>query len=110
MDRMLRYDWPGNVRELQHTIERAVLLAEGEVLTIERPAESPSGAGQAGGPVAAPGETARELISLDDMERQYIQEVLRHTGGQIAGKGGAAEILGLQPSTLRSRMMKLGLK
>jgi transcriptional regulator with GAF, ATPase, and Fis domain len=44
------------------------------------------------------------------MERQYIQEVLRHTGGQIAGKGGAAEILGLPPSTLRSRMMKLGLK
>jgi transcriptional regulator with GAF, ATPase, and Fis domain len=57
-----------------------------------------------------PGESAPALLSLDDMERQYIQDVLRHTGGQIAGKGGAAEILGLPPSTLRSRMMKLGLK
>jgi formate hydrogenlyase transcriptional activator len=49
-------------------------------------------------------------MSLDDMERQYIQEVLRHTGGRIPGKGGAAEILGFPPSTLRSRIVKLGLK
>ncbi len=111
MEEMLRYDWPGNVRKLEHTIERAVLLAESEVLTIELSAECAPGAGQAGGPAAAPGEAAApELISLDDMERQYIQEVLRHTGGQIAGKGGAAAILGLPPSTLRSRITKLGLK
>jgi transcriptional regulator with GAF, ATPase, and Fis domain len=109
MEWMLRYDWPGNVRELEHTVERAVLLAEGDVLTIELPTESPSDTGQAGGPAVPPGESAPALLSLDDMERQYIQDVLRHTGGQVAGKGGAAEILGLPPSTLRSRMMKLGL-
>jgi DNA-binding NtrC family response regulator len=94
MERLLRYDWPGNVRELEHAVERAVLLAEGDVLTIELPAESPSDADQAKGAAVLPGESAPALLSLDDMERQYIQEVLRHTGGQIAGKGGAAEILG----------------
>ena len=47
---------------------------------------------------------------MDDMERAHIEEVLRHTGGAIAGRGGAAEILGLPSSTLRARMKKLGLK
>jgi transcriptional regulator with GAF, ATPase, and Fis domain len=49
-------------------------------------------------------------MSLQEMERLHIQEVLRYTGGLIAGKAGAAEVLGLPPSTLRSRMKKLGLK
>ena len=47
---------------------------------------------------------------MDEMERTYIEEVLRHANGMIAGKGGAAEILGLPSSTLRSRMKKLGIK
>jgi transcriptional regulator with GAF, ATPase, and Fis domain len=114
MERLVRYPWPGNVRELEHTIERAVLLAESEVLTIELLAEGPSledpsAAGRAGGAARPPGESAPTLMSLDDMERRYIREVLHHTRGRIAGKAGAAEILGLPPSTLRSRMIKLGL-
>lgn len=51
MERLLTYRWPGNIRELEHTIERAVLLAEGEVLTVELPAERPSAGGDAGGPM-----------------------------------------------------------
>ena len=47
---------------------------------------------------------------MDEMERAYTEEVLRHTSGSIGGKGGAAEILGLPASTLRSRMKKLGIK
>ena len=110
MERLLAYSWPGNVRELEHTIERTVLLAEGDVLTVEPLPGRPSGVGDAGGVVPPPGGGGPSLVSLEERERQHIQDVLRHTGGLIAGKGGAAEILGLPPSTLRSRMKKLGLK
>ena len=58
---------------------------------------------------AAPSQTA-SLVTLEEMEREYIEQVLRQTGGMIAGKGGAADILGLPASTLRSRMKKLGVR
>ena len=109
MERLLGYDWPGNVRELEHAIERAVLEAEGTVLHVEMPANGPIGRAETTGPMPLPVPAAVPLVSLDERARQYIQEVLRHTGGQIGGKGGAAEILGLPSSTLRSRMAKLGL-
>jgi transcriptional regulator of acetoin/glycerol metabolism len=109
MERLLAYGWPGNVRELEHTIERAVLLAEGEVLTVELPAERSLDGGNAGETPQLSGQGRTTLVSLEESERQYIQEVLRHTGGQIAGKSGAAQVLGGPPSTLRSRMKKLGL-
>jgi transcriptional regulator with GAF, ATPase, and Fis domain len=112
MERLLAYSWPGNVRELEHTIERAVLLAEGDVITVEPLPERPSGVGDVGGvvPPSGGGGPRPSLVSLEERDRQHILDVLRHTGGLIAGKGGAAEILGLPPSTLRSRMKKLGLK
>ena len=109
MERLLGYEWPGNVRELEHAIERAVLEAEGAELHIEVPGARPTGGAEVGGPVASAAPTPAALVSLAEQERQYIQEVLRHTEGQIGGKGGAAEILGLPTSTLRSRMAKLGL-
>jgi transcriptional regulator with GAF, ATPase, and Fis domain len=108
LERLLQYRWPGNVRELEHVIERAVLLAEGEVLTVNLPLEGET-VNQTQPPSAsAPAQP--NLGTLDEMERNYIQEVLQHTGGVIAGKGGAAEILDLPASTLRSRMKKLGLR
>jgi formate hydrogenlyase transcriptional activator len=110
MERLLRYNWPGNVRELEHAIERAVLVVEGAVLHVEVPADGRTGSAETAGPVSPPAPAGVPLVSLDERVRQYIQEVLRHTGGQIGGKGGAAEILGLPSSTLRSRMTKLGLR
>ncbi len=98
-----QYHWPGNVRELEHIIERAVLLSEGEVLTID----PPLGKNHAVSPL--PGVEASHFVSFEEMERRYIEEVVRHTKGVIAGKGGAAEILNINHSTLRSRMKKLGL-
>jgi DNA-binding NtrC family response regulator len=90
---------------------RVIVLAEGEVLTVEFPAKRHLGAGAVAEPAGDPlGPRGPSLVSLETVERQYIQEVLRHTGGQIGGKGGAAEILGLPPSTLRSRLRKLELK
>jgi DNA-binding NtrC family response regulator len=103
LEALKQYHWPGNVRELEHIVERAVLLSEGEVLTIDPPL------GQR--PVASPlpGVDAGQFVSLEEMERRYIEAVVRHTKGVIAGKGGAAEILNINHSTLRSRMKKLGL-
>ena len=105
------YDWPGNVRELQNVIERAVLLRPGDrVLRLASPLPG-AAAGQASDPAS---NTARDedgrIPTLEDVERRHIEEVLRLCGGQIAGAGGAATILGLNPSTLRSRMAKLGLQ
>ena len=106
LTRLQQYAWPGNVRELEHLIERAVLLAEGEVLFVDLPLSRAEAA------TTTPTAHAASSPSrtLEEMERAYIEEVLRHTRGLIAGKGGAAEILGLPASTLRSRMKKLGVK
>jgi formate hydrogenlyase transcriptional activator len=94
------------VRELEHIIERAVLLADGEVLTVDWPLGTEEPAWDRG----HEGGTPQPLTTLHEMERAYIAEVLRHTGGRIAGTGGAADILGLPASTLRHRLKKLGLK
>jgi two-component system response regulator HydG len=105
-ERLQNYSWPGNVRELEHVIERAVLLAEGEILFIDLPLGHEDRLARSGAAVPMPAK----LRTLEEMERNYIGEVLQRTQGVIAGKGGAAEILGLPPSTLRDRMKKLGIK
>jgi formate hydrogenlyase transcriptional activator len=100
------YQWPGNVRELQNVIERAAIVARGERIELEdlgplRPSLSRQERPPAKAPVAA---------SLRDVERQYIAQVLGETGWTIEGAAGAAARLGLRPSTLRSRMAKLGVR
>jgi transcriptional regulator with GAF, ATPase, and Fis domain len=106
LERLQNYDWPGNVRELEHMIERAVLLAEGEILFVDLPLGREERSAMSVAAVPAP----TKLCTIEEMERDYIGEVLRRTHGAIAGKSGAAEILGLPPSTLRDRMKKLGIK
>ena len=106
MERLVSYPWPGNVRELQNVIERAVILAHGPVLELDREL-APVGAGASPAPaaaaVSAPG-------TLEDVERGHILAVLGQTGWVIGGPKGAARILNLHPNTLRSRMEKLGIK
>ena len=99
MDNLLRYDWPGNVRELQNIVERAAVLASGPIVQID---ESMVGSG----------EIARESVvdTLENAERNHILRALNETRWIVHGKKGAAEILGINPSTLRSRMEKLGIK
>jgi PAS domain S-box-containing protein len=96
MERLERYDWPGNVRELRNVVERAMILCTGPRLRIEPPAE----------PSAADDDVA---LSMDEVQRRHILKVLESAGGRIRGSGGAAELLGLKPTTLRSRMERLGL-
>jgi transcriptional regulator with GAF, ATPase, and Fis domain len=91
--------WPGNVRELANVLERASILSATAAL-------GPADLGVGG--ARAPGKRAA-LVTLAENERRHVQAVLRHTGGKIYGEEGAAKILDLPPSTLQSRMKKLGL-
>lgn len=93
------YDWPGNLRELCRVIEHAVLASSGDTLVMEE--------GRLPLATRCNGEPPSE--TLIDIERAHILRVLRKTGGMIQGPGGAARILGLHPSTLRSRMARLGI-
>jgi transcriptional regulator with GAF, ATPase, and Fis domain len=95
MEIMQAYSWPGNVRELRNVIEHSLIVSTGETLHLQRLAPSQ--------PVIERGR------SLEDMERQYILTVLKSTRNRIKGAGGAAEVLQMKPSTLYSRMRKLGI-
>jgi chemotaxis protein methyltransferase CheR len=103
MDALARYAWPGNVRELQNVIERAVLTSAGPELRLAEPLGT---AEPSGNPVTM--HSGPE--TLEAVERHHILEILQRTQWQVAGAGGAAERLGLKPSTLRSRMKKLGIE
>ncbi len=98
--RLAAYTWPGNIRELQNVIERAVVLSAGPAVSIDDRL----------GP--ADGETApgRSACTLEEAERAHLRYVLEQTRWTIEGKDGAAAVLGLKPSTLRSRMRKLGIR
>jgi formate hydrogenlyase transcriptional activator len=92
------YEWPGNVRELEHVIERAVIIATEPVLRISETLSS----------VPIPPRAVDK--ELDAVEREHIQRVLAETRWRIEGPSGAAAILNLNPSTLRFRMKKLGVR
>jgi len=97
MAALARYRWPGNVRELRNLVERAMILATGSTLRIALPEMSD---------VLAPAAAA---TTLEDSERRHIESALAQCGWRIRGDGGAAARLGLKPSTLESRMRKLGI-
>ncbi len=102
MARLLTYNWPGNVRELQNVIERAVILSGSSQVTVD---EMLLPVVQA---VHSPSSSLP--VSLGDLERHHILEVLEQTKWRIYGEQGAAHLLGLNPETLRSRLRKLGLR
>jgi PAS domain S-box-containing protein len=90
-----RYSWPGNVRELRNVIERAVIVSKGPRLVVDLP--------------VAAAAAMRTSMRLDDLETQQIKTVLESVGWRVRGPGGAAELLGIKPNTLDSRMAKLGI-
>jgi DNA-binding NtrC family response regulator len=102
-ERACAYDWPGNIRELENLVERALITSGGGVLDrVELVTPSTNLATV----IAQPAGDA----TLEEMERVHIQRVLDRTRWQIEGDNGAAQILGLNPSTLRGRMRKLGIR
>jgi transcriptional regulator with GAF, ATPase, and Fis domain len=106
--RLAEYSWPGNVRELANVLERATILSPGReigpaVLDVT-PGSRPAVASVAEEEPASP-----SMVSLDEVQRRHIRHVLAACGGRVYGPRGAARILGLKPSTLQSRMKKLGI-
>jgi formate hydrogenlyase transcriptional activator len=98
--RLLAYPWPGNVRELQNVLERAAILSPGALITVNEPLIAPER-----------GSTrSTQPLSLEEVEREHIRQVVEACNWTIEGRNGAAAALGLKPSTLRFRMDKLGIQ
>jgi formate hydrogenlyase transcriptional activator len=96
--------WPGNVRELINALERATILSRGTEIDL-----SVLGAGSLAPSNGMVHVNTNTFTTLQDMERHHIEDALRQTSGKLYGPGGAGDLLGIHPSTLRSRMKKLGL-
>ena len=112
MQLLMAYHWPGNIRELQNVIERAAILARDKIVPIAPHLVNSGIASTAERTPANPAAPTNDdtFVSLAENEARYIRRVLDHTQWAIAGRGGAAEILDLPASTLRSRMKKLGIE
>jgi formate hydrogenlyase transcriptional activator len=96
--KLKNYQWPGNIRELQNIIERAVILLKDGILNPIIPEIENKAVIQ-----------NSTVTNLDEIERAHIIKILQRTGGVVGGPDGAAQLLGLKRSTLRSRMEKLGI-
>ncbi|MEO8131211.1 MAG: sigma 54-interacting transcriptional regulator [Bryobacteraceae bacterium] len=105
LDRLCDYDWPGNVRELQNVIERAVILAQGAPLQFNL------GSGRQSKTVDEGHDREGYFTEVEwqEKERENLLSVLKHAGGKVSGKGGAAELLGVNANTLASRLRTLGI-
>jgi DNA-binding NtrC family response regulator len=95
MELLQNYHWPGNIRELENVLERAVINSSGPKLHLVDELKKPRK------------DSTKANRSLADVERAYIVRVLEQTHWKVSGKNSAAEILGLDRSTLRARMRKL---
>jgi transcriptional regulator with GAF, ATPase, and Fis domain len=106
LQRIMEYDWPGNVRELENLVERELILHRGGPLTFSTILPSSE---QKNMSLAAGNSHSLYPLNLDEANAVHISEVLKLARGKIDGPGGAAEMLGINSSTLRSRLNKLGI-
>ncbi len=104
MERLKKYSWPGNIRELQNVIERALIVSTGASLTIPVLETAPDFKRSEDNAVSG------EFPTMDVMTIRHIESALTVTCGRIDGKDGAARLLGMNPSTLRGRMRKFGIR
>jgi transcriptional regulator with GAF, ATPase, and Fis domain len=99
LERLQEHDWPGNIRELENVIQRAIIMSTNGVLSLREI-----------NLVRARTANASGGTTLEEVEREHILRVLGLTSWRIEGTGGASRMLGLKPSTLRSRLRKLGIR
>jgi transcriptional regulator with GAF, ATPase, and Fis domain len=104
MDILKAYPWPGNVRELENVIERALILNKGGLIAFEDVVWHNAKLVDGEGPIEKSG-----FPDLDQVNARHIRQALKATKGRVHGPDGAARLLGLNPSTLRHRMRKLGI-
>ena len=109
MEMLQAYDWPGNVRELEHFIQRAVLACKGAQIEVADLMQYGFDIADSARGLKEKSQD-REIMPLLELERRYILEVLTATNWQVKGARGAAALLGVPPSTLNSKMSKLGIK
>ncbi|MBN2289437.1 MAG: sigma 54-interacting transcriptional regulator [Candidatus Glassbacteria bacterium] len=100
IDSLQAYHWPGNVRELENVIERAVIVSRGNRLELAEWLQSSRDSS----------DDDSQIFTLEELEREHIIKVMELTGWRVRGKSGSAELLGIKPTTLESRMDKLGIK
>jgi len=96
---LMEYDWPGNIRELENIIERSHILSSGTKLKVEMSFNY----------IKNDNNNSSSITTLEENEKQYITRILKYTKWKIRGKNGAAEILNINPSTLDSKIKKLGI-
>ncbi len=109
LELLVAYAWPGNVRELIAVIERAVILGNGTRLEVAKALGVAPGSSLTASIPREPGVADDGFASLDQAIARHIEAALVRARGKIEGKGGAAELLGVNPHTLRARMRRLAL-
>ncbi|WP_297843587.1 sigma 54-interacting transcriptional regulator [Pseudomonas sp.] len=107
IERLQHYSWPGNIRELQNVIERALITSHGADLNMDLPDEPKRS--QSVIPPLSPSSIMTDA-QLRDLERSNMQAALKASNGKLFGKGGAAELLGIKPTTLASRLKRLDIE
>lgn len=105
----MRWSWPGNIRELENFMERSVILTEGVTLRVPVGELVATSEGSASGYAPTEPEMLGSQGTLEELERQYIVQVLRQAGGIVSGSRGAAARLGMKRTTLQSKMQRLGI-
>jgi transcriptional regulator with GAF, ATPase, and Fis domain len=115
LERLLEYSWPGNIRELQNVIERAIILARGpiideELITVQPDADELAVEADTAAAATPTLRPSPNVIKFADAERHAILRALELAVWRISGRGGAADILGLKPTTLHAKMKRLGIR
>jgi formate hydrogenlyase transcriptional activator len=104
LDQIINYDWPGNIRELEHAIERSIIMTDGETLQqILLPTKRI---------ITTSGRAENQFVikTIEENERDHILNMLRYCNGRVSGYKGAAQFLGIPPSTLASKLKRLGIQ
>ncbi|MBO9727107.1 MAG: sigma 54-interacting transcriptional regulator [Chitinophaga sp.] len=112
LKQLMQYDWPGNIREMENILEQAFVLSDGKSeLELGRVLYNTAGQADNNSKSQAPPKNLGDVRELQQAtEREYILSILKQTNGRIRGVGGAAELLNIKPTTLESKMEKLGIK